>query len=230
MALAAGMPGSHARIEIQWEILTQLPVCHSFFTKPRAKIAKGQQKMWQPSRTVWFGEIHEKSVGKRLSEQDEPCGKWPGWPRDSSWHFCPPILSPFLDSKRKHTAPCHHSVGIRIIKHGIICPQTSPCLFSQPDGSHKPNANESLPADFVKLEAQQVNKPASVSSLCWSHTDTSPTGACLCQQLRHLDIYLRGEHFPFPFSCSGPYSYTRNFRLKLAKFLRESKHKNMGKN
>lgn len=44
-ALAAGMPGSHARIEIQWEILTQLPVCHSLFTKPRAKIAKGQQKM-----------------------------------------------------------------------------------------------------------------------------------------------------------------------------------------
>lgn len=133
------------------------------------------------------------------------------------------FVSPFLDSKGKDTAPCHHSIGIRIIKHGIICPQTSPCLFIQPDGSHKPNANESLPADFVKLEAQQANKPASasVSSLCWSHTDMSPTGACLCQQLRHLDIYLWREHLPSPFSCSGPYSYTRNFRLKLAKVLRE---------
>lgn len=104
---------------------------------------------------------------------------------------------------------------------GLFAPRLHPVFFSQPDGSHKPNANESLPAAFVKLEAQQANKPASVSSLYWSHTDTSPTGACLWQQLRHLDIYLWREHFPSPFSCSGPYSYTRNFRLKLAKVLRE---------
>lgn len=41
------------------------------------------------------------------------------------------FVSPFLDSKGKDTAPCHHSIGIRIIKHmGLFAPRLHPVFSS----------------------------------------------------------------------------------------------------